>query len=442
MIAGTAPEIVVLGTGFGGLEAAGYMRWKLRDANITIISDKGYFLFRPNTIYIPFGVSPDRFVRPLHRALKKRRISFVHGLATDIDPDSKTVAVDGQKIAYDFLVVSTGASMAPEEVPGLAKYAQNIWTSDDMLKLRGELETVVSRARQGARSRILFLVPPNNKCSGPLYEVVMMLDTWLRRQKVRDLTTITWTTYEKSYIQAFGPELHRHVTSEFTRRGIDGHTEHVVNRVEDGKVVYDDSRALEYDLLISFPPYTAAQRFGSLPCDERGFILTERQTRTVQGHDDIFAAGDAGDFPVKQAFLAFLQADTVAANIVSMVQGRHPSAIYVPNSLCVMEEYDKATYAQVPLRETGDPSKPVEVRDDEEYPYRVGTSVVWRAGKWALGIWLPARVGNARPFHAGLLWDVGNIGLKGMAKLFSRRVVTKPAAAVPGRRQARRARVA
>ena len=44
-----------------GLEAAFYLRMKLEDrADITLVSDRDYFLFKPNTIYIPFGLDPEK----------------------------------------------------------------------------------------------------------------------------------------------------------------------------------------------------------------------------------------------------------------------------------------------------------------------------------------------------------------------------------------------
>jgi sulfide:quinone oxidoreductase len=48
--------VVVLGGGFGGLEAAFYLRHRLGDrVDLTLVSDQDHFLFKPNTIYIPFG---------------------------------------------------------------------------------------------------------------------------------------------------------------------------------------------------------------------------------------------------------------------------------------------------------------------------------------------------------------------------------------------------
>jgi sulfide:quinone oxidoreductase len=49
--------------------------------------------------------------------------------------------------------------------------------------------------------------------------------------------------------------------------------------------------------------------------------------------------------------------------------------------MCVMEMFEKATFAQVPLRVTGDPARPVEVRPDADGDHKVGTSVLWRLGK-------------------------------------------------------------
>ena len=80
----------------------------------------------------------------------------------------------------------------------------------------------------------------------------------------------------------------------------------------------------------------------------------------------IYAPGDAGDFPIKQAFLAFLQADTVAEHIVAEASGKPFATPFDPVSMCVMEMFDKATFAQVPLQLTGDAARPVEVRPDAD----------------------------------------------------------------------------
>ncbi|MDR5697146.1 MAG: FAD-dependent oxidoreductase [Armatimonadota bacterium] len=412
------PKIAVIGGGFGGLEAAFYLRMRLRDrAQITLLSDQDHFLFKPNTIYIPFGLDPDSLKIPLAVPARRKGIEFVQARVRDVDPITRHVYTDGTVISYDFLVLATGAGMRPEEVPGLAEHAETIWTPEDMLRLRSTFEFLARGPAK--RQRVLFLVPPNNKCSGPLYEMVFMLDTWLRRVGARDGVQITWATYEQTYIQAFGPRLHEVVSGEFRRRKIDGHTGFVVERVRHGEAFAVDGQRLPFDVLISFPPYVASTPFGNLPSDERGFVRTELASRQVVGTPRIYAVGDTGDFPVKQAFLAFLQADAAAEHVAAEILGTQPAVRFDPVSMCVMEQFDKATFAQVPLQVTGVPERPIEVRSEAPHLYRVGSSRIWRLGKKLLGVYLPWRFGAGEPFHAGLAWKWMEAGLKAMSRLLA-----------------------
>ena len=415
------PRIVILGAGFAGLETAFLLRMRLRDrAALTVVSEREAFTFRPNTIYVPFGADPDDLVVDLSKPFHRRRVEFVQGSVTGVDPDAHEVRLeDGGTVAYDKLVIATGASMRPEEIPGLAERAATIWTPQSMLGVRERFERVRDDARAGRRSRVLFLIPPDNKCAGPLYEIVMMFETWLRRERVREHVEITWSTFEQSYIQAFGPRLHDVISAEFSERGIDGHTGELVTEIASGEARYADGAARGYDHLIAFPPYVSAVRYEALPSDDRGFIETELTTRQVAGHADIYAPGDAGDFPVKQAFLAFLQADTVAEHIAADAGAHAFETPFDPVSMCIMEMFDKATFAQVPLQLTGDPARPVAVRPDADGDYKVGTGTTWRLGKKMLGATVPMRFHAGEPFHAGLGWQMMEVGLKGMSAVLA-----------------------
>jgi NADH dehydrogenase FAD-containing subunit len=322
------------------------------------------------------------------------------------------VSANGEGFPYDMLVIATGSGVRAAEIPGLAEHAISTWTPQDMLRLRLAFASLVDAAHQNKHKRVLFVVPPNNKCAGPLYEIILMLETWLGRHDARKGTEIAWSTYERSYIQAFGPRLHEVVQKEFERRGIEGHCDYAVDRVEPHEVAYTNGERLGYDVLVAFPPYIASTPFAGLPSDDRGFLRTELASRRVAGHPEIYAVGDAGDFPVKQAFLAFLQADAAASWIAAEVHGTEPEISFDPVSMCVMEQFDKATLARVPLRLTGDPKAPIEVRPDANGDYRGGSSPAWRAGKKMLGKSVPWRFANGLPFHGGMFWRGVDTGLR------------------------------
>ncbi|HEX7058653.1 MAG TPA: FAD-dependent oxidoreductase [Solirubrobacterales bacterium] len=413
-------RVVVLGGGFGGLETAFDLRLLAGDrADIALVSDCDYFLFKPNSIYVPFGLDPEKLKVPLAKPAARKGIELIEAKAHGIDADARRVEVDDRSIPYDFLVVATGADMRAEEIPGLVEHAISPWTPVDMLHLRAGFQGLLDAAGARERRRVLFLVPPNNKCAGPLYEIALMLETWLRRKGARENTEIAWTTFEESYIQAFGPRLHEVVAGEFERRGIEGHADWIVERVEEDSVEYANGERLGYDLLVSFPPYIASTPFEGLKTDDRGFLRTDLPSRRLVDHPEVFAVGDAGDFPVKQAFLAFLQADAAAAHISAELLGGLPQQSFDPISMCVMEQFDKATFAQVPLRLTGDPAHPIEVRPDANGDYRVGSSKAWRAGKKMLGLSVPWRFSRGEPFHGGNFWRGMDTGLKAMSSVLS-----------------------
>lgn len=414
-------QVTVLGGGFAGLETAFLLKHRLhKEVDITLVSDDPSFLFRPNTIYVPFGQDPDDLRIPLSVPAERQGIHFVQGRVEDVDPGAMRVHLEGDAtLPYEHLVIATGASMRPSEVPGLAEYANTIWTPQQMQELGEGLAGIVERGKAGKVSRILFLIPPNNKCSGPLYEMVFMVETHLRREGVRDSVEIVWTTSEHHYIQAFGPKIHEVVVEEFEDRKIDGHLEWVVDRVEPRRVHYTNGEQVEFDLLIAFPPYVSAVSYSSLPSDDRGFLRTTLEDRRVHGVEGVYAPGDAGDFPVKQAFLAFLQADAVAEDIVGIAKNRERRVDFDPVSMCVMEQFDKAVFAQVPLETTSDPLWPVRVRPDAGSEYKAGVSKSWRLGKKLLGFYLPMRFRAGEPFHAGAAWKMMESGLTVMSGMLA-----------------------
>ena len=419
-------RVLVLGGGFAGLEAALQLRTKLPErADITLISDKDYFLFKPNTIYVPFGFDLNKLKFRLARPLGRKNIHFIHSPVREVDPVARRVYVIGNEpvsgIAYDFLVVATGAGVRPEEIPGLQQYADTIWTPDQMLKLREALRKLVAMAKDGQGQDVLFLVPPDSSCSGPLYEMAMVLDTWLRRQSVRDKVVITWSTYEQSYIELYGRDLHEVVAGEFTRRGIIGHNGYIVDHIEDGKVAYRDGECLPFDLLISLPPYVASTHLAYLPAGDCGFIPTDPETLQVAGYPEVYAVGDTTDFPVKRVRSALLQADEAACHLSGQVLGRqaplHANLLYLP----MIAQLDGTTFSPVASRLAGSEQSAREAGDNAPEVYRRGPASAhnWRLSKLALSAYLPWRFKYGNPFHTGAPWKGVEANLSSISELLA-----------------------
>lgn len=417
----TNPRILVLGGGFGGLETAFYLRMRLGDqADITLISDKDHFLFKPNTIYVPFGFDVERLKVELASPMQRRNIRFIQTQAHQIDSINQTVDTDAGKFPFDFLIVATGANTYPEEIPGLQEHSYNIWTTEAMLALQDAFKALANEASLTNTKRVLFLIPPNNKHSGPLYEMAFLLDSWLKKNNQHDGIELLLTTCEDSYLQTFGDRFDPIISEEFTHRNIKAYKQCEVKQVEPHEVVYKNGQALTYDLLVSFPPYVASTPFLGLPSGPRGFVTTYQESRRVIECPHIYAVGDITNFPVKQAYLAVLQADAAAEHIAAEILNVEPKVKYNhPVSMYVLDEFDTATFAQIPLEIKNFYQQTAEVAADDSEGYRVGTSPVWRYGKKLLGMYLPQRFRAGKPLHSGLAWQGMEAGLKMMSQVLT-----------------------
>ena len=413
---------MVLGGGFGGLETAFDLRLLAGDrAKITLVSDSDHFLFKPNSIYVPFGMDPEKLKVPLAKPAARKNIELIQAKAHGIDPDARRVELDGRSIPYDFLVVATGADMRAGEIPGLGEHAISPWTPAEMLRLRAGFQGLLSG---------------NGKGKQPACPLRRPAEQQVLRAAVRDRADARHLAAPQRR-----PREHRDRLVDL-REQLHPGLRPAPARGRRGRVRAPRHRrphrlgrrarrprsppptptasSSSYDLLVAFPPYIAATSFPGLDADERGFLATELGSRRLTRHPEIFAVGDAADFPVKQAFLAFLQADAAASHLAAELLGGEPELDFDPVSMCVMEQFDKATFAQVPLRLTGDPAKPIEVRPDANGDYRVGSSKAWRAGKKMLGHSVPWRFSRGEPFHGGAFWRGMDLGLRAMSGVLAK----------------------
>lgn len=84
------PIVVVRGGGFAELANAFYLRHKLSDrVDVSLVSDRDYFLFKPNMIYIPFGEDPEKFDISLGKPAQHKHIEFIRKRVRDIVPSLK-----------------------------------------------------------------------------------------------------------------------------------------------------------------------------------------------------------------------------------------------------------------------------------------------------------------------------------------------------------------
>jgi NADH dehydrogenase FAD-containing subunit len=415
------PRVVVLGTGVAAIEATFLLHSRLSGrVDLQVVSDSERFLFRPNLVYVPFGAEPEASELTMDVVLANDGISLqlqrVEGVDTDL---GRVQLADGTQLPYEQLVIATGARPRPQAIPGLSEHAATMWDSASVLTLRERFMHLRGQAREGASQRVLCVGPRHNQCTLPLYEVALMLDTWLRRERAREPVSIAFVTHEMSFAEACGPRMHDVIEREFTDRGMEGHVGEELVDVRAHEATFAGGRTERFDLLVAVPPHVPSIRWDGLPADDRGFLRVESGTRQVLGHPELYAPGDAGDFPIKNAFLALLQAEAVADHIAAVVTGGGFKRPFDPVSMNIIDMLDRAAFAQLPLEVTGDPDHPVRLRAGAEADYKLGVSPAWRMSKRGFASSLLMRFAAGEPFGAGAGWHLMDVGARAMAGMLA-----------------------
>src|SRR6185503_7048005 len=169
--------------------------------------------------------------------MRTKGVRYLTQGARRVDPQARRIELnDGESIAYDYLVIATGPDLAFDEIEGLGPqgYTQSICHIDHAVRAHDAFEAfcknpgpIVVGAVQGA------------SCFGPAYEFAFILDTELRRRKIRDKVPMTFVTSEP-YIGHLGldgvGDTKGLLESEMRTRHIKWITNAKVDKVENGVV--------------------------------------------------------------------------------------------------------------------------------------------------------------------------------------------------------------
>src|SRR5438874_7908702 len=106
------PQVVILGAGFGGLEAA--LNLRKADADVTIIDRRNYHLFQPLLYQVATaGLSPAQIATPIRHILRhQKNTTILMDRVVDVDLAANEVVTQNRRIGFDYLIVATGARHA------------------------------------------------------------------------------------------------------------------------------------------------------------------------------------------------------------------------------------------------------------------------------------------------------------------------------------------
>jgi sulfide:quinone oxidoreductase len=299
-------QVLIAGGGVAGLEAALALRDLAGDRMaITMISPEAAFSYRPMAVAEPFGRGHAR-EHQLAALTNRIGIALRRDALVAVEPGAHVArTAEGDRLSYDALVVAVGAESA------VAFPSATTWTPERDPEVFGGL---LRDLEEGYTKSVAFVVPPSNTWPLPAYELALMTAYDARGMGIDDLE-VTIYTPEEAPLAHFGPAAGEGIRSDLDEAGVRIETGAYVSEVDGRLTLLPDGAPLAAGRTVALP-MAAGPRVEGLACDRLGFLLTDQHGR-VAHVPDVWAAGDAIAFPVKQGGLAAQQADAAAQAIAA-----------------------------------------------------------------------------------------------------------------------------
>ena len=374
------PKIVVLGAGLGGTIAAYEVQAAVKGrAEVMVVANSEDYWFVPSNPWVAVRWREPEAIRVhLPPVMKKKGIGFTAVGAKRVHPAENRLELnDGTSVSYDWLVIATGPDLAYDEIPGFGPGANTVsicqtdhaYAAAEVFdRLAADPKPVIVGAAQGA------------SCFGPAYEFAMLLDTELKRRKIRDRVPMTFVTPEpyvghlgldgvgdtKGLLESEMRDRHIKWVTNARVTSVDPDVMHVEEVGEDGQI--KKTHDLPFGLAMLMPPFRGVPAVFSIEglANPRGFILIDKHQRNLTFRN-VFALGvcvaipPTGPTPVpvgvpKTGFMIESMVTAIAHNLSDLLDGKEPSFEASWNAICLADFGDGGVafvaQPQIPPRNT------------------------------------------------------------------------------------------
>ena len=354
-------RIVIVGGGTGGSVLANDLADRLEpeldagDVEVTLVNDGPEQVYKPVWLYVPFGQREPADGRRRLDELVDGAVDLQIDRVTDIDTEAKRLAfAEGPSMSYDYLVLATGSTLAPERIPGLAEGGHDYYSEAGATELREELLSFTEG------ELVLSVIGTPHMCPAAPLEFVFMADDWFRQRGLRDEVDITYT-YPIQRVHG-NPHIAEWAKPIMEERDIDVETFFNAESVDpDAKTIASmEGTELDYDLLVTIPPHAGVDLIEEAGLGDDGWVDVDKHTLEAEGAEGVYALGDTAATGVPNAgSVAHYQAGVVGQRLASDVRGRPATATYDGKTLCVIETgMDAASFVELDYENPPSPAPP------------------------------------------------------------------------------------
>ncbi|MDX8377802.1 MAG: FAD/NAD(P)-binding oxidoreductase [Mariprofundales bacterium] len=372
-------NIVILGAGIGGMPAAYTMKEALNKLpsstgkhEVTVISNVDYFHFVPSNPWVAVGWRDKESITfEVSEYLQRKKINFISSGAKEIHAERSQITLhNGRTIDYDYLIIATGPRLAFELVDGLGPdgHTHSICHVDHAVEAYAAFEEFCKDP-----GPIIVGAVHGASCFGPAYEFITILETELRRRKIRDKVPMYYVTPEP-YIGHLGlggvGDSKGLLESELRNRHIKWITNAKTLKIDDGKMhleeVNDNGEAikqhtLDFKYAMMLPAFRGIPAVANVEgmCNPGGFVITNEYEQ-AKAFANIYSVGvcvaippvEKTPLPVgcpKTGYMIESMVTAAVHNIIHDIQGEAPEKCATWNAICLADMGDTgAAFVAIP----------------------------------------------------------------------------------------------
>jgi NADH dehydrogenase len=331
-------HVVIIGGGFGGLTAARALRHL--PIRVTLIDRRNYHLFQPLLYQVATaGLSPADIASPIRAILRRQRnITVLLGKVTGIDIAGKSVLTDERRVAYDQLVVATGARHGYFSHEEWEQFAPGLKKIDDATDIRGRILLAFERAEmtsdEGERQRLLSFVivgggPTGVEMAGAIAELARVALSIDFRNIDPGSARIVLVESGSRVLARFPESLSAIAKRALERLGVEVHLGVRVSHCDPTGVVIANERIEAHTIIWAAGVMASpAAKWLDARKDSAGRVVVEPNL-TLPRHPEIFVIGDtalakaADGTPLPGIAPVAKQQGAYAARVIgARVQGR------------------------------------------------------------------------------------------------------------------------
>jgi NADH dehydrogenase len=334
------PHVIIVGAGFGGLEAA--KKLGKEAVRVTVIDRTNHHLFQPLLYEVATAaLSPADIAAPIRAILSDfANTEVILAEVKSVDVAAKTVNIGEREIAYDYLILATGARHSYFGHDEWEKLAPGLKSLEDAVEIRRRLlmafeyaEKITDEAAKAAA--MTFVVIGGGPAGVEMAGAIAEISRYTLEKDFRHIdpasARVILVEGEKRVLASFPEDLSESAMKQLKQLGVDVRTGvHAKNLTDAGLEIGDEFIPCRVKVWAAGNAASFVGKTMGVPVDKSGRVIVNDDL-TIPGHSEVQVIGDLanyahqGDKPLPGVSPVAMQEGRHAArNVAAMVDGRKP----------------------------------------------------------------------------------------------------------------------